>query len=100
MILAAKLRPGSGAQGILPTPMKDGPHVRLGWARRESPLNAPVGFDGYSYGLRDVGGQRIFLSRASDYGEAFQPGDVVGMYIISYKNIFGSSESHTLESAE
>lgn len=36
---------------------KDGPHVRLGWARREAPLNAPVGFDGYSYALRDTTGQ-------------------------------------------
>jgi COMPASS component BRE2 len=24
------------------------PHVRMGWARREAPLDAPVGFDGYS----------------------------------------------------
>lgn len=61
--------------------MKDGSHVRLGWGRREAPLNAPVGFDGYSYGLRDTSGQRVFLSRPSDYGQPFKPDDVVGMYI-------------------
>lgn len=62
--------------------MKDGSHVRLGWGRREAPLNAPVGFDGYSYGLRDTTGQRVFLSRPGDYGQPFtKPGDVIGMYI-------------------
>lgn len=60
---------------------KDGPHVRLGWARREAPLNAPVGFDAYSYGLRDTTGQRVLLSRPLPYGDAFRAGDVVGMYI-------------------
>lgn len=60
---------------------KDGPHVRLGWARREAPLNAPVGFDAYSYGLRDTTGQRVFLSRPLPYGEAFKAGDVIGLYI-------------------
>jgi COMPASS component BRE2 len=29
------------------------PHVRVGWARREAPLDAPVGFDAYSYGITD-----------------------------------------------
>lgn len=61
--------------------MKDGSHVRLGWGRREAPLNAPVGFDAYSYGLRDATGQRVFLSRPSEYGQPFKAGDVVGMYI-------------------
>lgn len=64
----------------LPT-SKDGPHVRLGWARREAPLNAPVGCDAYGYGLRDTTGQRVFLSRNSAYGQPFGPGDVVGLYI-------------------
>lgn len=62
-------------------PMSDGPHVRLGWGRREAPLNAPVGFDGYSYGLRDTNGDKVFLSRPQSYGCRFGPGDVVGMYI-------------------
>src|ERR1700728_2755252 len=32
---------------------REGSHVRLGWGRREAPLNGPVGLDGYSYGFRD-----------------------------------------------
>lgn len=30
------------------------PHIRAGWARREAPNDAPVGFDGYSYGVSDM----------------------------------------------
>lgn len=72
---------GVGAPGSLPAPMKDGPHVRLGWGRREAPLNAPVGFDGYSYGLTDKAGDKVTLSRPLPYGKPFKAGDVVGMYI-------------------
>ncbi|GAC96906.1 Ash2-trithorax [Pseudozyma hubeiensis SY62] len=61
--------------------MKDGPHIRLGWGRREAPLNAPVGFDGYSYGLTDKAGDKVTLSRPLPYGRPFKAGDVVGMYI-------------------
>lgn len=42
-----------------------GPHVRIGWARREAPLDAPVGFDGYSYGLTDARFECQHRSRAS-----------------------------------
>uniref|UniRef100_V5ESX9 B30.2/SPRY domain-containing protein n=1 Tax=Kalmanozyma brasiliensis (strain GHG001) TaxID=1365824 RepID=V5ESX9_KALBG len=72
---------GVGAAGPLPGPMKDGAHIRLGWGRREAPVNAPVGFDGYSYGLRDKGGDKVTLSRPLPYGKPFKAGDVVGMYI-------------------
>jgi COMPASS component BRE2 len=43
-----------------------------------------VGFNAYSYGLRDIAGQRVHLSRPLDYfpkGEEIQVGDVVGMEI-------------------
>ncbi|UZJ56952.1 hypothetical protein CBS101457_006272 [Exobasidium rhododendri] len=63
------------------TAMKDGPHVRLGWSRREAGLNAPVGMNGYSYGIRDTTGEKVFLGRTYQYGNSFGPGDVVGMYI-------------------
>ncbi|TKY89159.1 hypothetical protein EX895_001690 [Sporisorium graminicola] len=75
------LTAGVGAPGPLPAPMKDGSHIRLGWGRREAPLNAPVGFDGYSYGLRDKGGDKVTLSRPLPYGKPFKAGDVVGLYI-------------------
>ncbi|CCC13276.1 hypothetical protein SMACR_07055 [Sordaria macrospora] len=59
-------------------------HVRLGWARREASLDAPVGFDCYSYGIRDVEGQKVHMSRPKDFfppGEEIKEGDVIGLEI-------------------
>jgi COMPASS component BRE2 len=59
-------------------------HVRLGWARREASLDAPVGFDAYSYGIRDVSGEKVFMSRPKDFfppGEGIREGDVIGLEI-------------------
>lgn len=55
-----------------PDPADDGPqpHVRMGWARREAPLDAPVGFDGYSYGMTDIRFQTMHRSRP---GRFIQP---------------------------
>lgn len=61
-----------------------GRHVRMGWARREASLDAPVGFDAYSYGIRDVSGEKVFMSRPKDFfppGEMIQEGDVIGLEI-------------------
>ncbi|KAH7922823.1 hypothetical protein BV22DRAFT_1037085 [Leucogyrophana mollusca] len=60
---------------------REGSHVRLGWARREAPLNGPVGLDAYSYGYRDKTGEKVTLSRPRPYGRPFHTGDVIGMYI-------------------
>jgi COMPASS component BRE2 len=56
-------------------------HVRLGFARREAPLNGPVGMDAYSYGYRDLTGERVTLARPKSYAKTFGTGDIVGMYI-------------------
>ncbi|CAG8951736.1 hypothetical protein HYFRA_00005537 [Hymenoscyphus fraxineus] len=59
-------------------------HVRMGWARREATLDAPVGFDAYSYGIRDAKGQKVFMSRPKDFfppGQEIQEGDVIGLEI-------------------
>jgi len=56
-------------------------HIRVGWGRREANLDAPVGMDGYSYAIRDVGGEKVHLSRPKDYGRSFGTGDVVGCLI-------------------
>ncbi|KAI9630828.1 hypothetical protein KEM48_013597 [Puccinia striiformis f. sp. tritici PST-130] len=56
-------------------------HVRVGIARRESGLNAPLGIDGYSYGIRDKTGEKVHLSRPQKYGESFGSGDVIGILI-------------------
>ncbi|BEI81248.1 hypothetical protein CcaverHIS002_0204080 [Cutaneotrichosporon cavernicola] len=56
-------------------------HVRVGWARREANLDAPVGADAYSYGIRDVDGEKVHISRPKAYGRGFATGDVVGCMI-------------------
>lgn len=59
-------------------------HVRMGWARREATLDAPVGYDAYSYGIRDVEGQKMFMSRPKDFfppGEDIREGDIIGVEI-------------------
>lgn len=43
-----------------PTPQ---PHIRVGWARREANNDAPVGFDGYSYGITDIHLKTMHRSR-------------------------------------
>jgi hypothetical protein len=43
--------------------------------------NSPVGSDAYSYGFRDLTGQKVHQSRPTQYGEPFKTGDVVGLYI-------------------
>ncbi|KAK7397796.1 transcription factor, contains a PHD finger motif [Neonectria punicea] len=61
-----------------------GKHVRMGWARREASLDAPVGFDAYSYGIRDVSGEKVHMSRPKDFfpaGERIEEGDVIGLEI-------------------
>ncbi|KAI4719902.1 Set1C complex protein [Aureobasidium sp. EXF-10727] len=73
------------------------PHVRVGWARREAPLDAPVGFDGYSYGISDLRFEPMHRSRPSKFfhprtsktkantpiqlSDSIREGDVVGLEI-------------------
>jgi COMPASS component BRE2 len=58
------------------------PHVRIGWGRREAGLDAPVGADAYAYAIRDVGGEKVHISRPKAYaGRSFGTGDVVGCLI-------------------
>jgi hypothetical protein len=58
------------------------PHVRIGWALDSAALAAPVGYDKYGYGYRDLSGSKIHNSlREDSYGEAFGPGDVIGCFV-------------------
>jgi COMPASS component BRE2 len=52
------------------SPQGPEPHVRFGWARREAPLDSPIGFDGYSYGITDSHLEPMHRSRPSKF---FQP---------------------------
>ncbi|GAA96720.1 uncharacterized protein L969DRAFT_79636 [Mixia osmundae IAM 14324] len=78
----ADAAPGSdGMAGSAATRAGASAHVRLGLARREATMNAPVGYDGYSYGLRDKTGDKITLSKPESYGEPFKTGDIIGVYV-------------------
>lgn len=63
----------------------DKSHVRIGIARKEASLEAPVGFDGYGYAIRDVNGQKITLSRPKEFMGAesggFSSGDTIGFLV-------------------
>ncbi|PCH38462.1 hypothetical protein WOLCODRAFT_97180 [Wolfiporia cocos MD-104 SS10] len=78
--MEVKVELGGGAKA-LDSQCHEGSHVRLGWGRREAPLNGPAGLDGYSYAYRDKTGERVHLSRPKPYGRPFKSGDVIGMYI-------------------
>ena len=58
-----------------------GGHVRLGIARREATVDGPIGFDGYSYGVRDRGGEKLHLSRPRPFMESFGTGDIIGFHL-------------------
>ncbi len=79
-----KILSGVKHPGSVSPARSGGGHVRLGWARREASLDTPVGFDAYSYGLRDVAGQKVHMSRPKDFltpKSDFCEGDVIGMEI-------------------
>lgn len=59
------------------------PHVRIGIGRKEAALEAPVGFDGYSYGLRDINCEKIHLSRRTALcpDQDLKIGDIIGFLI-------------------
>jgi len=64
-----------------------GGHLRIGWSMRTGELQAPVGYDQWSYAYRDISGSRIHNSQREDswYGNhmdaSFRPGDVIGLAI-------------------
>ncbi|KXS16563.1 hypothetical protein M427DRAFT_133939 [Gonapodya prolifera JEL478] len=70
-----------GGEGKTSPEANDGAHVRVGWSRREGAINAPVGYDSYSYGIRDATGEKIHEAQTTAYGESFQTGDVIGCLI-------------------
>ncbi|CAK8576936.1 unnamed protein product [Lathyrus sativus] len=57
-------------------------HTRLGWAMEKGDLQAPVGYDGNSFGYRDIDGSKIHKALREKYGdEGYEEGDVIGFYI-------------------
>ncbi|XP_009610309.1 protein TRAUCO [Nicotiana tomentosiformis] len=57
-------------------------HTRLGWSTDKGDLQAPVGYDGNSFGYRDIDGSKIHKALREKYGEqGYGEGDVIGFYI-------------------
>lgn len=73
-------RGGGDGDDVAGSPSKEA-HVRIGVGRRESALGAPVGYDAYSYGIRDKTGEKVTLSQPKSYGPALKTGDVVGVLL-------------------
>ncbi|KAG0481534.1 hypothetical protein HPP92_012392 [Vanilla planifolia] len=60
----------------------DSGHTRLGWTTENGDLQAPVGYDGNSYGYRDIDGSKIHKALREKYGDrGYAEGDVIGFYI-------------------
>eukprot|EP01038_Epipyxis_sp_PR26KG_P012200 gene12200-16343_t len=67
---------------ILPSIEGETGHIRVGWSTRQGELQAPVGFDKYSYAYRDICGSKVHDSlRIDNYGDSFGVGDIIGCYI-------------------
>ena len=56
-------------------------HARVGWKSKKGERNAPVGFDKFGYGYKDIRGEKVHEGVTEAYGEAFVEGDVIGCYI-------------------
>lgn len=57
-------------------------HTRLGWSSEKGDLQAPVGYDGNSFGFRDVDGCKVHKAVRGEYAEGgYKEGDVIGFYI-------------------
>ena len=81
---------------------KDTGHLRIGWSTRLGDLQAPVGYDKYSYAVRDISGSRIHNSRREDKwgGQGFGPGDVIGFVINLCSKLDAPTESTAYEHKE
>lgn len=56
-------------------------NTRLGWSTEKGDLQAPVGYDKYSYSYRDKEGTKFHQSRGYPYAAPYGPGDTIGFYI-------------------
>ncbi|KAL7576358.1 hypothetical protein ACA910_018171 [Epithemia clementina (nom. ined.)] len=69
--------------------MRVGGHFRVGWSMRTGELQAPVGYDRWSFAIRDIGGSIITNSKRIDNwngADGFGPGDVIGCAICLFHN--------------
>ncbi|XP_072051173.1 set1/Ash2 histone methyltransferase complex subunit ASH2-like [Amphiura filiformis] len=58
-----------------------GAATRIGWSQPLGNLQAPLGYDKFSYSWRSRKGTRFHQSRGKHYSDAYNEGDVLGFYI-------------------
>ncbi|KAK1315951.1 hypothetical protein QJS10_CPA05g00837 [Acorus calamus] len=73
-------------------------HTRLGWTTIKGDLQAPVGYDGNSFGYRDIDGSKVHKALREKYGEVgYGEGDVIGFYInLPEGNLFAPKPPRTV----
>ncbi|GAA6038192.1 hypothetical protein JCM8097_005787 [Rhodosporidiobolus ruineniae] len=76
-----KVERGGGEGGRDQGGEGQGSWVRVGVGRRESPLNAPVGIDGHSYGYRDKSGDAVTVAQPKPYGVPYGSSTTIGIYL-------------------
>lgn len=56
-------------------------HVRIGCSLLYADLEAPIGFDHFSYGYKDIDGDIIHNKIKKKYGRSYGEGDTIGVFI-------------------
>ncbi|XP_006816729.1 set1/Ash2 histone methyltransferase complex subunit ASH2-like, partial [Saccoglossus kowalevskii] len=55
--------------------------TRIGWAQSLGNLQAPLGYDKFSYSWRSKKGTLFHQSRGKHYSDGYSQGDTLGFYI-------------------
>uniref|UniRef100_H2YKJ0 B30.2/SPRY domain-containing protein n=1 Tax=Ciona savignyi TaxID=51511 RepID=H2YKJ0_CIOSA len=75
------------------TDMPEGSATRLGWSQKLGNLQAPLGYDKFSYSWRSRKGTRFHQSKGKHYSDGYNKGDILGFYFY----LPPSKSSKTLE---
>ncbi|KAJ1965017.1 transcription factor, contains a PHD finger motif [Dipsacomyces acuminosporus] len=62
-------------------PVRPEHNLRIGWSQISGELQAPCGFDVFSYSVRAKPSTRFHAAIGSPYGEEYGPGDTLGVLI-------------------
>ncbi|KAJ2004326.1 transcription factor, contains a PHD finger motif [Coemansia thaxteri] len=62
-------------------PVRPEYNLRIGWSQISGELQAPCGYDVFSYSVRAKPSTRFHAAIGSPYGEEYTPGDTLGMLI-------------------
>ena len=66
---------------ITVTSLPEGSALRLGWCQPYGNLQAPLGYDKFSYSWRSLKGTKFHQSRGKHYSDGYAEGDTLGFHI-------------------